>query len=102
MRIDSLAEPGQEGFFEQLTQLPFSLDLKAGNIIDDFKNIRELNATSRSQVYLAGDLQVKNTTDKNRQVVIKTPSVNFDDDPSYIDLFLHEEWVAKRLLSPPI
>ena len=26
--------------------------------------------------------------------------MNFEDDPSYIDLFLHEEWVGKRLSSP--
>ena len=38
--------------------------------------------------------------DEDRLVVIKTPSVNYEDEPSYIDLFLHEEWVAKRLSSP--
>ena len=32
-------------------------------------------------------------------MVIKTPSINFVDDPTYIDLFLHEEWVAKRVVS---
>lgn len=95
-RIDALPEPDKDEFYEQLTRLPFPPDLKAGQIVDGYKIIRELNATSRSQVYLADDT----TSKKGLRVVLKTPSVNFEDDPAYIDLFLHEEWVAKRLKSP--
>ncbi len=95
VRIESLPRADKNEFFEKLTRLPFPPDLKAGNILDGFRIIRELNATSRSQVYLA-----ETTDGDKRQVVIKTPSVNYQDDPSYIDLFLHEEWVAKRLNSP--
>jgi len=35
-------------------------------------------------------------------VVIKTPSVNFEDDPAYIDKFLHEVWVGRRIDSPHV
>jgi serine/threonine protein kinase len=69
-------------------------------VLDGYKILRELNASSRSQVYLAEDTQSPKVNNLPRKVVIKTPSVNFEDDPSYIDLFLHEEWVAKRLQSP--
>ncbi|KAG1707573.1 Serine/threonine-protein kinase PrkC [Nymphon striatum] len=105
VKIDVLPEPDKTEFYEQLTQLPFPPDLKAGNIIDGYKILRELNASSRSQVYLAEDtLMAEKDAEKQKagynKVVIKTPSVNFEDDPSYIDLFLHEEWVAKRLQSP--
>jgi serine/threonine protein kinase len=100
LRVDFLPEPDKTEFYEQLTQLPFPPDLKAGNIIDDYKILRELNASSRSQVYLAEDTLSEKVNNLPRKVVIKTPSVNFEDDPSYIDLFLHEEWVAKRLQSP--
>lgn len=99
-RIDSVAEANKDEFYEKLTRLPFPPDLKAGHIIDGFKIIRTLNATSRSQVYLAEDTLYDGKKGEQRNVVIKTPSVNFEDDPSYIDLFLHEEWVAKRLDSP--
>lgn len=98
IRVDSLPEPDKTEFYEQLTQLPFPPDLNAGNIIDGYKVLRELNASSRSQVYLAEDTLSEKGS--HHKVVIKTPSVNFEDDPSYIDLFLHEEWVAKRLSSP--
>lgn len=100
LRIDNLPEPDKTEFYEQLTQLPFPPDLKAGNVMDGYKIIRELNATSRSQVYLAEDTLSEKINGAYRKVVIKTPSVNFEDDPAYIDLFLHEEWVAKRLSSP--
>jgi serine/threonine protein kinase len=100
LKVDYLPEPDKTEFYEQLTQLPFPPDLKAGNIIDGYKILRELNASSRSQVYLAEDTLSEKVNNLPRKVVIKTPSVNFEDDPSYIDLFLHEEWVAKRLQSP--
>ena len=100
VRIDTVAKANKAEFYEKLTRLPFPPDLKTGNILDGFKVIRELNATSRSQVYLAEDTFYDDMKDEQHEVVIKTPSVNFEDDPSYIDLFLHEEWVAKRLDSP--
>ncbi len=100
LHVDYLPEPDKTEFYEQLTQLPFPPDLKAGNVIDGYKILRELNASSRSQVYLAEDTLSEKVNNLPRKVVIKTPSVNFEDDPSYIDLFLHEEWVAKRLQSP--
>ncbi len=99
VRIDSIAKANKKEFYEKLTRLPFPPDLVAGNLLDSFKIIRELNATSRSQVYLAETTADADTNNK-KLVVIKTPSVNFEDDPAYIDLFLHEEWIAKRLDSP--
>ncbi|MCK5901995.1 MAG: bifunctional protein-serine/threonine kinase/phosphatase [Cocleimonas sp.] len=100
IRIDAISEANKEEYYEKLTNLPFPPDLKAGDVIDGLKIIRALNATSRSQVYLAEDIFYDDIRDEVKEMVIKTPSVNFEDDPSYIDLFLHEEWVAKRLNSP--
>ncbi|MFH1495822.1 MAG: bifunctional protein-serine/threonine kinase/phosphatase [Pseudomonadota bacterium] len=94
--IDTLPQADKSEFFEQLTNLPFPPDLKAGQVLDGYRILRELNATSRSQVYLAED-----TLDSpEKKVVIKTPSQNYNDDPLYIEQFLLEEWVAKRLDSP--
>ncbi|MCK5897345.1 MAG: serine/threonine protein kinase, partial [Cocleimonas sp.] len=73
--------------------------LSSGETMDGYRILRELHASSRSQVYLAEDTLARDE-DVSNKVVIKTPSVNFEDDPAYIDLFLHEEWVAKRLDSP--
>lgn len=95
VRIDQLPKVNREEFYQQLGKLPFPPDLKAGQVVDGYLILRELNATSRSQVYLAED-----TLAAGEKVVLKTPSQNFNDDPAYIDLFLHEEWVARRLNSP--
>jgi len=95
VRIEALPEEDKDELYEKLTKLPFPPDLQGGNIMDGYKIIRELVASSRSQVYLAEDT----LSDPVRKVVIKTPSVNFIDDLGYIDHFLHEEWVGKRLNS---
>jgi serine/threonine protein kinase len=96
VRIDSLPKQDIEGFYQQLTELPFPPALSAGMILDGYKIIRELYASNRTQLYLAVDQET------NKKVVLKTPSANFEDDPAYIDLFLHEEWVGKRINHPHV
>jgi len=51
----------------------------------------ELYASKRTQVYLAQDRET------HTRVILKTPSVNYDDDAEYIDRFLHEEWAGRRI-----
>ena len=96
LRIESLGEQDKDEFYDKLTRLPFPPELEPGNIIDGYRIVRELNATSRSQVYLAEDTLAV----ESKKIVLKTPSINFEDDATYIDLFLQEEWIGKRLKSP--
>lgn len=91
IRIETLPLQEADELYHQLTELPFPPDLQSGNIIDGYKIIREVHASKRSQCYLAID------TENNEQVLIKTPSVNFEDDPDYIESFLMEEWVGRRI-----
>lgn len=58
--------------------------------------VRELHASSRSHIHLAID------DVSGQKVVVKTPSVDLRDDPAYLDRFLLEEWVARRLDSPHV
>ena len=101
LRIEQLAKANRAEYFEKLTRLPFPPDLEIGQIMDGYKILRELKSSSRSQVYLALDTHV-DSPQFEQQVVLKTPSINFQDDMNYIDLFLHEEWVGKRLKSPHV
>jgi serine/threonine protein kinase len=48
----------------------------------------------RSHVYLAVD------SEENTQVILKTPSVDKRNDQAYMDRFLMEEWIARRIDSP--
>ncbi len=94
--IQELPNQDENEFYRQLTRLPFPPPLEPGMVLDGYEILRELHASSRTQVYLALDTETGGT------VVLKTPSVNFEDDPAYIDQFLHEEWAGRRLNNPHI
>lgn len=96
LRIDELPAQQADEVYKQLTELPFPPDLNEGNILDGYKIVRELHASNRSQVYLAVD------QDTGLRVALKTPSVNYDDDPSYIERFTMEEWVGRRIENPHV
>jgi len=96
LRIDELPLEDANEVFAKLTELPFPPELYEGVIIDGYRITRELHASSTSQLYLAVD------TETDQKVVIKTPSVNFDDDPAYIERFQLEEWAGRRIDSPHV
>jgi serine/threonine protein phosphatase PrpC len=85
--------PGEsrDDFNAKLTRLPFPPPLEDGMSIDGYRIDKELFASARSQVYLVTDNQ------SGQQLVMKTPSVNYQDDIAYIDRFIQEEWIGKRI-----
>ncbi len=91
INITSLPDQNQQEFYQHLTELPFPPPLENGMILEGYRILREVHASNRTQVYLAQDEA------SGEQVIIKTPSVNFEDDAEYIDGFLHEEWAGKRI-----
>lgn len=93
IRVDELATTDANEIYEQLNDLPFPPILEARSIFDGYQIIREIHATSRSHVYLAID------TETNEQVIIKTPSIDLRSDPAYLERFLMEEWIARRINS---
>jgi serine/threonine protein phosphatase PrpC/ribosomal protein L39E len=95
VRIDSLPSQDITERVQQLTELPFPPILEVRDKFDGFKIVRNLHATSRSHVYLAED----NETQSTLPIVIKTPSVDLQGDPAYLERFLMEEWIAKRISS---
>ncbi|MGH8479434.1 MAG: protein kinase domain-containing protein [Gammaproteobacteria bacterium] len=96
VRIDALPFQRPEEVYQELTELPFPPPLSAGMTLDGYRIIREVHASSRSQIYLAID------NDTGRQVALKTPSVNYEDDLGYIDRFVLEEWVGRRIDNPHV
>jgi serine/threonine protein phosphatase PrpC len=91
--VDEL--PGQDArdIHRQLAGLPPPPILEARTVLDGYRIVRELHASSRSHIYLAMD------TETEERVVIKTPSVDLQGDPAYLERFLMEEWVARRINS---
>ena len=96
IRIDDLPNQDAEEAYQQLTELPFPPILEARAVFDGYKIIRTLHASSRSHVYLAIDIGA------DRQLVIKTPSIDLQGDPAYLERFLMEEWIARRISSPHV
>lgn len=96
LEVEQLPTQDPNEVFAQLTALPFPPELYEGVILDGYRITRELHASSTSQLYLAVD------TDTGDKVVIKTPSVNFEDDPAYLERFQLEEWIGRRINSPHV
>jgi serine/threonine protein phosphatase PrpC len=93
LRVDALPDADADEYVNHLTALPFPpSSLKVGWVLDGFKIERELHASSRSQLYLVSD-------GTGQQYALKTPSVNFGDDPAYIERFVLEQWVGARVES---
>jgi len=94
--VEDLPSQDATELYQQLTELPFPPILDARRIFDGYTIIRSLYASSRSHVYLAVDDETK------AQVVIKMPSIDLQGDPAYLERFLMEEWIARRLNSPHV
>lgn len=93
LRVDSLPHPEAREMMQQIVSLPFPPDLEPRMQFDGYRIVRQLHASSRSHVYLAVD------TDSGEQVVLKTPSTDLRDNPDYLERFLLEEWIARRINS---
>ncbi len=91
VRIDQLPQQEVDEVYQKLTTLPFPPELQARMEFDGFRIIRELQKSHRSHIYLAVDIE------SNEKVVIKIPSVDLRGNPEYLERFLMEEWVARRI-----
>ncbi|TNE82328.1 MAG: bifunctional protein-serine/threonine kinase/phosphatase, partial [Gammaproteobacteria bacterium] len=96
LRIDHLGLENIEDLNERLTRLPFPPDLTPGLKIDGYEVLEEMYASERSQLYRVRDL------DSGDELVMKTPSRNYCDDPAYIERFIMEEWVGIRVDHPNV
>ncbi len=90
-RVEQLPNHDYEELQQQADALPFAPDLRSRMEFDGFKILRELHHSHRSHVYLAMDCE------SSQRVAIKIPSVELRENASYIESFLMEEWVAKRV-----
>jgi len=90
-RVERLPEESLDDYSVKLTRLPFPPEFTVGMKIDGYEIVKELFASSRSQLYLVRD------TETGEVLAMKTPSLNFEDDVSYIDRFIQEEWIGNRI-----
>lgn len=93
LEIKALPEQSLDDLNQHLTALPFPPALSPGMKLDGYKVLQELFASSRSHLYLVEDEA------SGAQLVLKCPSLNYDDDALYIDRFIREEWIGLRIES---
>ncbi|MCT6701201.1 bifunctional protein-serine/threonine kinase/phosphatase [Rheinheimera sp. 4Y26] len=96
VEVQALSAQTLEDYNEKLTRLPFLPVLVPGMKVDGYQVEKEIFASSRSHLYLVRDLTTDNIW------VLKTPSVNFADDHSYIERFIREEWIGLRISHPNV
>jgi len=94
--IEQLPEKNINEAFDELTQRPVPPDLEKGMKINGFEIESLIASSAKMQIYLAKDIQT------SQRVALKTPSVNFEDDPQYLKHFMYEEWVGQRIQSPNV
>lgn len=96
VRVDRLPSPESNEIYRQLAALPFAPVLEARMDFDGFQILRRIKGSARSHIYLALDQET------GERVVIKTPSVDQRENPAYLERFLMEEWIARRIDSPHV
>ncbi|KQW59648.1 bifunctional protein-serine/threonine kinase/phosphatase [Variovorax sp. Root411] len=96
LRIDEL--PVADAPHAQLQREGLALPpaLAPRDRFEGFTLVREIHMSARSHVYLATDDAT------GQPAVLKLPSIDLRDDPDYLDRFVLEEWVARRIDSPHV
>jgi serine/threonine protein phosphatase PrpC len=89
--VDALPARQAGEFQEQLSGLALAPVLEARMTLDGYTIVREVHGSSRSHIYLAVD------NETGARVIIKTPSIDLQGDPAYLERFLMEEWIARRI-----
>ena len=93
VRVDELPDANNQEIYQKLSDLPFPPPLSVGQSLDGLTVVKILHESPRSQVYLVKNFDAE-------RFILKTPSVNFEDDPAYIERFVLEQWIGKRIDSP--
>lgn len=91
IRVEQLPEVKEDSIIRSKNALPFPAPLSIGDKLDGYDILAELHASNRTQIYKVKD------SETGEIVILKTPSILYDDDTLYIEHFLHEEWAGKRL-----
>ncbi len=91
VRIDQLPSQSADEVYQQITTLPFPPELKARMQFDGYEILRELHNSHRSHIYLAVDIETQ------EKVVLKVPSIDLRKNTDYLERFLMEEWIARRI-----
>lgn len=95
VRIDGTPKEDINEAHRRLTRQVIPTVLHTGAHIDGYRVIRTLASGTRSHIYLVEDRS-------GTRFALKTPSESFAEDPVYLDGFIREEWIGKRIDHPGV
>ncbi len=90
VRVDDLPEAGLSEAKKLAMELAIPPVMEPGQKIDGLTIRHVLFSGTRSHVYVVED-------GSGEQFALKAPSAHFDDDLSYLEGFIKEEWIGKSL-----
>lgn len=93
VRIDALPDTESSEIVRQASELPCPPLPEPRTVLDGYRIVREIHGSSRSHIYLAVD------SADGAMVAVKIPSIDLRGDPAYLQRFMMEEWVARRVSS---
>ncbi len=93
-RIDTLPHESEAEARRRVSALAIPPALEKGMLIDGFEVLETLHQSNRSHVY-----RVRRQNDA-QVLVLKAPSLNFTDNPNYLDAFARERWLMLTLDHP--
>ena len=96
IRVDDVPVENLEEAHRNLTRLVIPPALEPGQKIDGYAIKQVVHAGARSHVYLAEHERFRES------FVIKVPSVNFSEDPRYLEAFVREQWVGRKISDPRV
>lgn len=111
VKIEQLPTQAFSQFMFNRKQQVIPPALRVGSKLDHYEILDTLQESSRSHVYLAKNTLVKTESlkkdqvkavTKDKLVVIKVPSINFNEDKNYLAGFIKEGWVGNKISHPAI
>lgn len=96
LRVVSVPPPVAGDMGLQAASLSFAPEFRERMLFEGYRILRPLHQSSRSHVWQALD------ESSGALVAIKLPSVDLRNDPVYLERFLLEEWIARKLDNPHV
>ena len=95
MRVDQAPDEDIDEAHRRVTNQVIPPVLRPDARIDGYRVIRTIASGTRSHIYLVED-------PSGRRLVLKAPSESFAEDAVYLDGFIREEWIGKRIDQPNV
>ena len=95
MRVDQTPDEDIDEAHRRLTRQVIPPVLRTDARIDGYRVLRAIASGTRSHLYLVED-------SAGKRLALKAPSESFAEDAVYLDGFLREEWIGKRIDHPGV